>query len=51
MRSTAIPTARHEIVDYVAALLRSPSITAEDYSVASALMTRYAIDAAEINAR
>lgn len=51
MRSTTIPTDRHEVVDYVAALLRSATITDQEYSVAVALMTRYAIDAAEINAR
>ena len=44
-----IPVARYEVVAYVGALLRSPECTDRDYAVATALMTRYAIDAEELN--
>jgi hypothetical protein len=45
----SIPSQRYEIVALVGQILRSEGITADDYSFASALMTRYAINAEELN--
>lgn len=45
----SIPSQRCDVVALVGQILRSEGITDDDYSFASALMTRYAISAEELN--